>query len=335
MNILVIGGTQFVGLHMARQALANGHHVTLFNRGETNPDILPEAEKLTGDRDGNLGALEGRTWDRVIDACGYVPRIVKQSVDLLEGAVGQYVFISTISVYNDEGKNALPEDSELLTMEDESVEDIDGETYGPLKVLCEKTVLNAFGDAALIVRPGLIVGPDDYTDRFTYWPRRMKQGGRMLVPDVPDQPVQYIDARDLAAFTIGLTEKKQGGIYNAVGPEEEETLGTFLRRCKDITSSEAEFVPVADEFLRGQEDIKPFNTIPMWLSADKKPYGMMRADNARAIAAGLTLRPLEEIIADTLTWDAARPEKDKYYCGLKPERERELLDLWAREQAKK
>lgn len=333
MNILIIGGTKFVGRHIAEKTIANGHSITLFNRGETNPDILPKAVKLVGDRDGNMKALEGRTWDCVIDTCGYFPRIVRQSANLLKDAVGMYMFISTISVYEDEGKMSLPEDGELKTIEDKTVEEIREDTYGALKVLCEQAILDAYGDRALIVRPGLIVGPYDPTDRFTYWIRHMKQAGPMLVPDVPDQPVQYIDGRDLAKFVIKLIENNVSGVYNATGPKEKLTLGKFLKLSCEITNGVAEFVNVPDAFLRELDDVEPFRDIPFWMSTEHEPYGMMQADLRKAIDAGLTFTSLERTIADTLAWDATRPEEDKYFCGLKPERERELLELWAKEQA--
>ncbi len=334
MKILMIGGTRFVGRHIADKALANGHTVTLFTRGETNPDVFPEAEKLTGDRDGKLDALKGRSWDCVIDTCGYFPRVVKQSAELLKDSVGQYIFISSVSVYNEEGKETLPEDSELRTIEDETFEEITEESYGALKVLCEKVVIDTYGNKSLIIRPGLIVGPEDYTDRFLYWPRRQKQGGTMLVPNLLNQPVQYIDGRDLAAFTIKLAEEKQTGIFNAAGPKDEISFGELLSRCKDISCGNAEYEMVADKFLQDQDDIVPFRDIPMWMSEKEKPYGMMRAENKKAIAAGMTFLPLDTIVTDMLAWDATRAEGDKYLCGMKPEKEQRLLELWEKEKQK-
>jgi 2'-hydroxyisoflavone reductase len=331
-KILVIGGTRFVGRQIAERALENGHEVTLFNRGETNAGVFPQAEKLTGDRDGKLDALLGRTWDCVIDTCGYFPRVVKQSIDLLKDAVGQYIFISSVSVYNEEGKATLREDSELRTIEDETIEEINEETYGALKVLCENAVIDAYKEKSLIIRPGLIVGPHDYTDRFFYWVRRIQQGGRMLVPDLPDQPVQFIDGRDLAAFTIALAEKKQSGIYNAVGPEYEMSFGEYLDRCQEICGCEIEYERVSDNFLKDQDDLTPFRDIPMWMSEAEKPYGMMRADNTKAIAAGLTFLPFETIVSDMLKWEETRSDEDKYLCGLRPEKENELLALWDKEK---
>ncbi|MEZ5357575.1 MAG: NAD-dependent epimerase/dehydratase family protein [Candidatus Zixiibacteriota bacterium] len=333
MNILVIGGTRFVGRHIVEKALANGHKVTLFNRGQTDPVVFPRVEKLVGDRDGDIQELEGRTWDCVIDTCGYVPRIVKQSVDLLKNSINLYVFISTVSVYEEKGMLILPEEARLKTIEDETVEEINEDTYGALKVLCEHEVLAAYPNRALIIRPGLIIGPHDYTDRFTYWPRRMTQDGPMLVPDLANQPVQFIDARDLAAFLINLIEKNRTGIFNATGPDDKLHLGDFFEQCRDICGGKAEFVMVSDKFLQKRDDIKPFRDIPLWLSAKNEPYGDMRVDISRAIDAGLTFTSLKKTILDTLAWDETRPEEEKYMCGLKPEREREILDAWFEERA--
>ncbi len=316
-----------MGLHTVKKALANGHNVTLFNRGETNPDIFPELEKLTGDRDGKLDALKGRKWDCVVDTCGYFPRIVKQSAELLKDAVGQYIFISTISVYNEEGVETLDEGSELLTIEDETIEEINGETYGPLKVLCEKAIVDVYKDRALIIRPGLIIGPDDPTDRFTHWPRRMSEGGKVLCPDLPDQPTQFIDVRDLADFTIKMAEKKAAGIYNATGPDYEILLNDFFTTCHKLCGEKADLIWVADKFLQKQ-DVAPYMDIPLWVSGDTKPYTIMRTDCRRAISQGLKFRPLEETIGDTMAWHKTRPEEIDYRCGLKPDKEKEIIAKW-------
>ncbi|MBZ0302858.1 MAG: NAD-dependent epimerase/dehydratase family protein, partial [Anaerolineae bacterium] len=225
MKILLLGGPKFLGRAVIDAALAAGHTVTMFNRGQTNPDLYPQVEKLYGDRDGQLDPLRGRSWDAVIDTCGYVPRVVRQSAELLAEAVGRYVFISTISVYEDIVGSS--EDSALAVLEDETTEEVSG-AYGGLKVLCERVVQGVYGDRALIIRPGLIVGPHDPTDRFTYWVTRTARGGRMLVPAASDYPMQVIDVRDLAEWTVRMVEGDMPGVYNATGPAEPLTMGEML-----------------------------------------------------------------------------------------------------------
>ncbi len=219
MRILILGGTVFVGRHLVEAALARGHEVTLFNRGQHGPDLYPGVEKLRGDRDGGLDALRGRRWDAAIDTCGYVPRIVRASATLLANAVDHYTFISSVSVYPEAHTRHLDEDSPVGALDDESVEDVTPETYGPLKALCEQAAEGAMSGRALTIRPGLIVGPHDPTDRFTYWPRRVAQGGEVLAPGRPERPVQIIDARDLAAWTLQLVASGARGVYNATGPD--------------------------------------------------------------------------------------------------------------------
>lgn len=322
MKLLILGGTIFVGRHLVEAALARDHQVTLFNRGQHNPDLYPEVEKLRGDRDGNLTALEGRRWDAVIDTCGYVPRIVRASAELLAGAVDHYTFISSISVYPTEGVQYIDENTPVATIEDESVEEITGETYGPLKALCEQAAAAAMPGRVLNIRPGLIVGPHDPTDRFTYWPQRVARGGDVLAPGRPDAPVQFIDARDLAEWTIDMVETKQTGLYNATGPAEPLTMGDFLRACKTTLNSDANFIWAGEAFLLEQQ-ITPFVEMPLWVPEDA---GVLLATDCRkAITAGLTFRPIDETIRDTLAWDQTRPADREWRAGLSPQRERELL----------
>ena len=324
MKILIIGGTRFLGRHLVESALARGHEVTLFNRGKTDPTLFPQVETILGDREHDLDKLSGRAWDAVIDVAGYVPRIVRLSAQGLERSVGRYVFISSDSVYAGFSKVGIDESDAVGKIEDESFEEITGESYGPLKALCEKAVQDIYGERALIVRPGLIVGPNDPTDRFTYWPVRVARGGDVLVPEKPNVPVQIIDVRDLSDFIIKLIEEKASGIYNATGPDSELTLGAMLEACKEVSGSDANFRWASVEFLN-QNNIAPWSDMPVWVPDTEEDAGFSRVDISKAINAGLTFRPLEETVRDTIDWAATRPSDHEWRAGLKAEREAELL----------
>ncbi|HET9866459.1 MAG TPA: NAD-dependent epimerase/dehydratase family protein, partial [Nitrospira sp.] len=241
MRILIIGGTRFLGRHLVEAALARSHEVTLFNRGKSNPDLFPQLETILGDRETDVEKLKGRIWDAVIDVAGYVPRVVRLSAEVLEPNVSRYVFISSVSVYDNFSKAGIDESDPVGKIEDESVEEITGETYGPLKALCEKAVQELYRERALIVRPGLIVGPHDPTDRFTYWPVRVARGGDVLAPQKPEAPIQVVDVRDLADFIIKLIQENASGIYNATGPDYELTIGELLDVSKQVSGSNANF----------------------------------------------------------------------------------------------
>jgi 2'-hydroxyisoflavone reductase len=328
MKLLILGGTVFVGRHLVEAAQARGHEVTLFNRGRQNADLFPGVEKLRGDRDGDgLDALAGRSWDAVLDTCGYVPRVVRQSAELLAGSVSHYVFISSISVYADTRAPGVDEGSPVETVEDTTTEEIAGDTYGPLKALCEQAVQAAFPDGALILRPGFIIGPHDPTDRFTYWPHRVAQGEDVLAPGRPDQPVQVIDARDLAEWTIRLVEQGATGVYNATGPDYPLTLGEVLQTCKAVSGSDARFVWASDEFLK-ENEADTSSLLPFYLPAASDQGGLMATSIAKAVEAGLTFRPLADTVNDTLTWDNARPADEPRKVGLSREQERELLEKY-------
>ena len=255
MKILVLGGTVFVGRHLVEAALARGHELALFNRGQHNPELFPQLERLRGDRDGDLEALKGRRWDVVIDTCGYVPHVVGQSAGLLADAVDNYVFISTISVYADIGQHGINEDSPLERPEMD-MEEVTGKSYGPLKVGCEQVVSRAMQGRSLIIRPGLVVGPNDATDRFTYWPIRMARGGQVLAPAPESAPAQIIDVRDLAEWTIRLVEGKQTGILNVTGPEQPLTMGGMLEQCRAAANSSADIHWLPADYLLGA-DVEP------------------------------------------------------------------------------
>ena len=325
MDILVLGGTKFVGRHIVRTARDRKHHVTLFNRGQTNPNLFPEIEKLVGDRDGDLAPLRERTWDAVIDTCGYVPRIVRNSARVLCNHTDLYAFISTISVFTSFEKEGLSEDDPVGSLDDETVEDITGDTYGPLKALCEAAIQDQIAGRTLIIRPGLIVGPYDSTDRFTYWVRRCAQGGDILAPAPPEQRAQFIDARDLASWTLDMIEAGQTGIFNATGPEDPLTLGNLLQTCCDFSEDEARLIWVNGTILL-DAGIDPWSQVPMWLPGPENA-GLMAIDCTRAINAGLRFRPLKTTIGDTLRWDRDRDPSAPMKAGLDPSREAELIEL--------
>jgi 2'-hydroxyisoflavone reductase len=323
MKLLIIGGTVFLGRHAVEAALARGHEVTLFNRGQHNPDLFPEVEKLRGDRDGDLSALEGRSWDAVIDTSGYVPRVVRQSARLLADHVGHYTFISTISVFPEDAPPGTTETGPLVSMEDETVEEITGETYGPLKVLCERVVQEELGDRALIIRPGLIVGPYDPTDRFTYWPVRVARGGRVLAPGRPERTVQFTDARDIADWNVRMAEAGTAGVFNVNGPDYPLGMQALLDACREASGSDAEFVWVSEKFLE-ENDVQPWMEMTLWVPEEEMP-GFFKYDCSKAIAAGLTFRPVVETCRDTVTWAQTRPADHTWRAGMDPEKEEQLL----------
>lgn len=326
MRILIIGGTKFAGRHLVEAALGRNHEVTLFNRGKTNPGLFPQVEIILGDREKDVDKLKGRIWDAVIDVVGYLPRLVRLSAETLKDSVSQYVFISSISVYEDVSKVGVDESAPVAKIQNETTEEITGETYGPLKALCEQVVQSIYGERALIIRPGLIVGPHDPTDRFTYWPVRVARGGEVLAPHKPDAPIHIVDARDLAEFIIKLVEEHAFGVYNATGPNYELTIGRLLDVCKQVSSSDANFKWASLEFLN-QNNVQPWSDMPVWVPDEGETEGFARIDVSKAIRAGLKFRPLEETVRDTLAWAKLRPADHEWRAGLKPEREQELLTL--------
>ncbi|HWI50731.1 MAG TPA: NAD-dependent epimerase/dehydratase family protein [Symbiobacteriaceae bacterium] len=324
MKILMIGGTVFLGRHIVEAALQRGHEITLFNRGQRNPELFPELEKLRGNRDGGLDVLKGRRWDAVIDTCGYVPRIVSASAQLLADSTEHYTFISTCSVYPDQ-PNAT-EETPVNTLADETVEQVTGETYGGLKALCEKAAEAAMPGRVLNVRPGLIVGPHDPTDRFTYWPVRVARGGEILAPGRPDSRVQVIDGRDLAAWVVRMAEARQVGVYNTTGPQHRLTLGELLTTAKEVSGSDAAFTWVSDEFMVGQK-AGPWVEVPLWVP-DGGSDAIFSVVSDKAFAAGLTCRPVADTVRDTIAWDSGRPQDREWKAGLKPDKEAAILQAW-------
>jgi 2'-hydroxyisoflavone reductase len=329
MNLLILGR------YLVEAALARGHQVTLFNRGQHSPELFPAVEKLRGDRDGGLDALRGRRWDAVVDTSGYVPRIVRASAELLANSVDHYTFISSISVYPHFRSMQLDESAPVGTLDDPTIEEVTGESYGPLKALCEQAVEQALPGRTLIVRPGLIVGPHDYSDRFTYWVRRVAQGGEVLAPAHPDWHTQIIDVRDLAAWTLRMVEQRQTGVYNATGPEYTLTIGILLDTCRAVSGSDARLTWVSEAFL-AENQVTPWSELPLWIpQSDPDMLGFSDVSCAKAIAAGLVFRDLATTVGDTLAWDARRSDAAELparalqpRAGLAPEREAELLRAW-------
>ncbi len=332
LRILFIGGTGFIGPHMVQAALDRGHKPTLFNRGKTNPQLFPTVEKLVGDRDGGLKVLEGRQWDAVIDTSGYLPRLVRDSAQLLKRAARHYLFISTGDVYQDFSVERLDESAPLVTLADPASEDV-SKYYGPLKVLCEREVRAAFPEHNTIVRPGWIVGPGDNLNLFTYWPVRIKRGGEVLAPGDPTDPVQIIDARDMAEWIVRMLESGTTGDYNAFGPASDLSIAEFLYGIRAVVSSEVRWTWVTTDFLL-ERNVKPWRDIPIWYPpiGDHKGNGLISP--RRAIAAGLTYRPLADTARDTIEWFESLGEPWEGGTGRRPglpaAREAELLSEWRR-----
>jgi 2'-hydroxyisoflavone reductase len=333
LKILLLGGTRFIGIHMTELARARGHSVTFFNRGRTRTELFPQVEKLLGDRDGKLDALKGRKWDAVIDTSGYVPRHVRLSAELLAPNVQQYLFISTIGLYADFSK-ANDESSPVAKVDDEQREDWEN-AYGPLKALCEKAVETAMPGRTTMVRPGLIVGPEDSTDRFTFWPARAAQGGEMIAPGDPRAPFQIIDARDLAAFCVDALENRTVGVFNVTSPSDQFTIGDVVDESVAAAVALARPNPpprptwVSAEFLTEQK-VAAFTDMPGWMPPGGEMGGLYLTNVERALKAGLRISALQKTTRDTLAWHLARPraERDKLKAGITREREKEVLAAW-------
>jgi 2'-hydroxyisoflavone reductase len=335
MKTLILGGTIFLGRHLIEAALARGHEVTIFNRGRHNSDLYPEVEKLRGDRNQGLAALQGRRWDAVVDTCGYVPSVVRKSAELLAGAVEHYTFISSCSAYANFDLAGTDESAPVSTITTEQLGEAEkinagerataityGEMYGALKALCELAAEEVMPGRVLNVRAGLIVGPHDYSDRFTYWVHRVAQGGRVLSPGRPSRRVRVIDARDLAEWIIRMAEKRQSGIYNATGAEDGLTMERLLEECQTVSGSDATFIWASEKLLL-EQGVGAWGEMPLWVPEEYN--GIFLVNNAKAIAASLTFRPLSDTIKNTLDWDAPRSPNTEWRAGLKPERERELV----------
>jgi 2'-hydroxyisoflavone reductase len=329
LRILILGGTGFIGPHQVEYALRRGHQLTLFNRGRTNPELFPQVEQLRGDRNNDLESLEGRRWDAVVDNSASLPRWVRQSAELLRDAAGQYLFVSSLSVYSDNSIIGIDEAGPVGTLEDPTTEEITGHTFGPLKALCEREAEKAFPGRALVVRPGLIVGPGDRSDRFTYWPVRIDRGGDVLAPGAPSDPVQLIDARDLARWMIHLLERRHSGVFNATGPKSPLSMAEMLYGIRAVTSAEVSFTWVEADFLQ-EFDVRPWSHMPVWIPPRDGMEGFSRVDCGKAFSHGLTFRPLADTARDTLEWFKSLPaeRRGSPRAGLPREREAEVLEAW-------
>ncbi|HEY6232326.1 MAG TPA: NAD-dependent epimerase/dehydratase family protein [Pyrinomonadaceae bacterium] len=341
MKLLILGGTRFLGRHLVEAALARNHVITLFNRG-TQPSPFPNVETINGDRNHDLSKLANRRWDAVIDTSGYLPRSVTASAKALASAIDTYVFISSVSVYADLTAADIHETAALATLSSEQLDaanalDSSGQTsavnygkmYGGLKALCEQAAEDVMPNRALNIRPGLIVGPYDYSDRFTYWVSRIARGGEVLAPGRPGRYVQFIDARDLAEWTITMIERKETGVYNANGLQDSLTMGSVLEKCKTVSGSDANITWVSESFLL-EEKVAPWSELPLWVPEEPPPYmkGLISINCDKATAAGLTLRSLDETIGDVLTWIQAEHPREKLIAGLDPAKEQLLLRKW-------
>jgi 2'-hydroxyisoflavone reductase len=338
MRLLILGGTRFVGRHLAAAALAGGHEVTLFNRGQSHPGLFPRAEELHGDRDRDLSALAGRRWDAVVDCCGYRPEQLRASARALASAVEHYVFVSTISVYADFATGP-DEGSPLRPARAAAGGDREGLNYGSLKALCEQEAEEAMPGRVLHVRPGVLIGPHDRTQRFSYWVRRVAAGGEVLAPGRPEHPLQLIDARDLADWLLRAAARRTTGRYNATSPRGRLTLGALLDTCRAVAASEARFTWVDEGFLAAR-GVALFDDLPLCLPAEAR--GFFAVDTAKAAAAGLTLRPLAHSIRAVLAESqlaagepAATADADASAASprLSPQRETDLLAAWRQSKA--
>jgi len=326
MKILILGGTTFLGPATVETALESGHELTLFNRQKTNADLFPEVEKLKGDRNGDYDALSGRTWDAVIDTHAHLPRWVRLAGDALKDSVGQYVFVSTCSVYPLPWRGSVAEDAPVEELPDGVEEEPFGnEKYGALKVLCERAAEERFPGRTTIARPGLIVGPGDPTDRFTYWPARIARGGEVLAPGKPDSEVQFIDVRDLGAFLVKCVEDGHAGVYNTVGFDGRLSMQEMLHGCKTAVNTDCSFTWVDEEFLAAQQ-VGAWMEMPLWIPTGDDEAGHF--DVSAAIAAGLTFRPPAETMRDTADWAATRAEDHRPRAGLSQGKEEAVLSAW-------
>jgi nucleoside-diphosphate-sugar epimerase len=338
-NVLIIGGTIFLGRALVEAALARGHDVTTFNRGRHTVDRhVDTIEMIRGDRNSDVTTLQGRCWDAVIDTCGYVPSGIRRVMSAIDrGRVGHYTFVSSISAYADFPEDGFDETAPVATITPAKLAEAEamstgpratartyGDMYGALKVLCEQAAEEAMPGRVLSVRPGLIVGAHDYSDRFTYWVRRVAHGGDVLAPGNPARRVRVIDVRDLAEWMIRMAESRQTGLFNASGAEDGLTMAGMLNACRQVSGSHVRLIWTDDKFLR-DEGVVPWSEMPLWIP---KHNGIFEARNQRAMAAGLTFRPIVDTVSDTLQWDRTRPCETPLAAGLSMERERRLLDLY-------
>lgn len=336
LKLLIIGGTGFLGRCLVDSALKHGHSVTVFNRGRNNNVVGPEVEKLAGDRKDNLDLLKGRQWDVAIDTCGLAPWDVKMSANILANSVEHYTFISSISVYSKLDKPGIDENTEVCAISDEEMDEMKSDHtgdalykyYGAAKYLCEQEAERAMPGRVLNVRPGLLVGAYDRSDRFTYWVRRVAMGGEVLCPGNPEAPVQFIDTRDIAEWIIRSCEKRVVGVFNATGPKDSLTMGCLLENIKESSNSNAVLKWVSEEFLFNNS-VQYWSDMPLWIPEGINSPGFLSANIKKALNEGLEFRPLSQTIQSILDWDKTRDKSIKLNAGITMERERELLNLWS------
>lgn len=334
MKILILGGTRFLGRFLTESALKRGHEVTLFNRGKENPELFPEVEKLIGDRGGDLSALADGGWDAVIDTCGFVPHVVRESARLLTERAEHYTFISSASVYDELESPGIDEHHPVGQLALSEAEDMttgmtnppNNEYYGELKFLCEQEVERQFPGRSLIIRPGLIVGPYDFTGRFSYWVNRVAKGGAVLAPGRKDKHIQFIDVRDLAEWIIRMIEQQNNGVFNAAGPESALTMESFLGECKRALNSNAEFLWVHEAFLL-ENEVGYWMEMPLWIPDSEQMEGFLSLDIDKALKAGLAFRPLAETIRDTRDWELGQKARERK-AGLDNDKERAVIEKW-------
>ncbi|HKY42526.1 MAG TPA: NAD-dependent epimerase/dehydratase family protein [Pyrinomonadaceae bacterium] len=332
MKLLIIGGTRFFGRHLVTAALERDHEITLFNRGTHSSET--NVETIQGDRHIDIAKLRGRRWDAAIDTYGMLPSAVRSAAAVLADSVDRYIFISSQNAYADVSTPGVTETAPLATLTstqldeayaiDRSGEPSYGKLYGGLKALCEQTAEEVMPNRVLIIRPGLIVGPHDYTDRFTYWVARIARGGEVLAPGRPDRYVQFIDVRDLAEWTVHMIERKETGVYYANSVPKTFTMKDVLDECRAVSRSDASFTWASEEFLL-QNEVVPWSEMPLWLPEEAAPHlkGFMFVNSDKAVRAGLNFRSLTDTIGATLNW--YQTDRRKLKAGLEPDKEEALL----------
>ncbi|GEM49074.1 NAD-dependent epimerase/dehydratase family protein [Deinococcus cellulosilyticus] len=324
MNVLVLGGSRFVGWYIVHSLLKAGHQVSVFNRGRSNTDLPAEVEQLVGDRNTDLSALQGRSWDAVIDVNAYVPRQVRQIVEVLKGRVEHYVLVSTISVYSDSAEVPITEESPVIELENKDTEEVTGETYGGLKVLCERTLAELWGEKHTILRLGLVVGGRDLTFRFPFWVKRALEGDEMIAPNKPVSPVQFVFVKDIADFAVHTVENQIYGTFNTV--REPELWGEVLREIVQQAGTDAPLTWVDGNFLL-EQGVRPWMDLPIWLPEQPEFIGMLSVSDRKAKLNGMPSSPLPEVVEDMVTWAKTQPD-EAFKEGLSKERIREILNAW-------
>lgn len=327
MRLLILGGTIFLGRHIVEAALAEGHEVTLFNRGVHFPELFPDIQKFHGERGGDLSPLRGGRWDAVIDTSGHIPRDVRTSARLLADATDHYTFISSINVYPDYSIIGIDESTPIARIDGEEPTEMTFENYGALKGMCEAEAEKAMPGRTTAIRAGLIVGPQDFSDRFSYWPARLDRGGIVLAPGRPKRPIQIVDVRDLAHWTLRTATDRIAGVFNATGPDRILTMGEIIDTCNAVGGKKCQVVWVDDDFLV-ENDVGAWVELPLWLPEGSGADGLCRINIDRALGAGLHFRPLEETVAATLEWTRRLPSDRTPRAGMTAEREEELLNRW-------